>query len=235
MKKIFANLGITLAAMLLAFACGEGVVRLVFKSDTVLFARYQTDYAYGKYKIRGIRPNMAFWHTSVDGSWKFETNSRGFRNTREFTYAKPTSTLRVLSLGDSNTQGHEVRQEATFSAVIERALARPGRPAEAINTGVSGFGTAEELVLLENEAVKYRPDVVVLGFFANDFDDNLKSGLWGLDSAGRLIEQNSQHLPGVGIQNFIYAIPGVRWLGDNSYFYSMLFNYAWIAAKIQLG
>ncbi len=235
MKRMLANVGIALVASILAFGFGELVVRLMFKDEAVLFARYQTGYAYGKYRLRGLRPNMEFWHSSVDGSWKFTTNARGFRNTRDFAYEKPAGTLRVLSLGDSNTQGFEVRQEQTFSAVLERALARPGRLAEVINTGVSGFGTAEQLALLENEGVKYRPDVVVLGFFANDFDDNLKSDLFSLDARGKVIEKNFEHLPGVKIQNVIYSIPGVRWLGDNSYFYSMLFNNVWIFAKLQLG
>lgn len=235
MKRVFTNVGLLLAACLLAFGCGELAVRLLFKDDTVLFSRYQTDYTYGKYRLRGIRPNMEFWHTSVDGSWKFTTNARGFRNTRDFSYDKKTGTTRVLSLGDSNTQGYEVGQEQTFSAVLERALVGSGRTAEVINTGVSGFGTAEQLALLENEGVRYRPDAVVVGFFANDFDDNLKSGLFGVDGDGHVVERKFEHLPGVKIQNAIYAIPGVRWLGDNSYFYSMLFNNAWIFAKLQLG
>ena len=235
MRRLLVNVGIAVVASIVAFGFAELVVRALFKDDTVLFSRYQTGYTYGNYRIRGMRPNMEFWHTSADGSWKFSTNDRGFRNARNIGYDKPAGTLRVLSLGDSNTQGYEVRQEQTFSAVLERALDRPGRPAEVINTGVSGFGTAEQLVLLENEGIKYRPDVVVVGFFANDFDDNLKSGLFGLDDKGQLVENQFEHLPGVGIQDFIYAIPGVRWLGDNSYFYSMLFNNAWIFAKLQLG
>jgi hypothetical protein len=235
MKKLLINAGVLLAASILALAIGEVVVRLMFKDETTLFARYHTGYQYGKYRIRGIRPNMVYWHTSVDGTWKFTTNSRGFRNTRDFPYDKPAGTLRVLSLGDSHTLGYEVRQEQTFSAVLERALTRPGRAAEVINTGNSGFGNAEELVLLENEGVKYHPDVVVLAFFANDFDDNLKSDLFGLDAQGKLVEKNFEHLPGVTIQNLIYAIPGVRWLGDNSYFYSMVFNQVWIFGKVWLG
>lgn len=234
MKRMLANAAIALVASMFAFGCAELVVRLLYKDETYLFPRYHTDYTYGKYRIRGLRPNMEFWHTSVDGTWKNTTNARGFRNTRDFAYEKPAGTLRVLSLGDSHAQGNEVRQEQTFSAVLERALARTGHPAEVLNTAVSGFGTAEQLVLLENEGVKYRPDVVVLGFFANDFDDNLKSNLFGLDAQGKVVEKNYEHLPGVKLQNFIYAIPGVRWLGDNSYFYSMLFNKAWIFAKLQL-
>lgn len=234
MKRIFANLAIALVSSAIALGFAEFVVRMLYKDETSLFPRYHTDYTYGKYRIRGYRPNMEYWRSSVDGSWKFTTNSRGFHNTREIPYSKPTGTLRVLSLGDSHTQGSEVRQSQTFSSVLERALTRPDRPAEVINTGVSGFGTAEQIVLLENEGVKYRPDVVVLAFFANDFDDNLKSDLFGLDTQGNIVEKSHEYLPGVKVQNFVYAIPGIRWLSENSYFYSMLFNKAWIFAKWQL-
>ena len=226
-RQLLGNLVLALVVFACAFAAAEFAVRLLYKNKTVLFPRYHTDYRYGNYTIRGIRPNAEFWHTSIDGAWKFVTNSRGFRSTREFSYAKPANTLRVLSLGDSHTQGYEVHQDLTFSAVLERYLKHHKIHAEAINTGVSGFSTAEELVLLENEGVKYKPDVVVLGFFANDFEDNLKAGLFGLDAQNRLIEKKYEHVPGVGIQNFIYAIPGVPWLSENSYFYSLLFNNVW--------
>jgi GDSL-like lipase/acylhydrolase family protein len=226
-KQLLGNLVLALVVLACSFAAAELAVRLLYKNKTVLFPRYHTDYRYGNYTIRGIRPNVEFWHTSVDGTWKFVTNSRGFRSTREFTYAKPANTLRVLSLGDSHTQGYEVHQDLTFSAVLERYLKHRKINTEAINTGVSGFSTAEELVLLENEGVKYNPDVVVLGFFANDFEDNLKAGLFGLDAQNRLVEKKYEYVPGVGIQNFIYAIPGVPWLSENSYFYSLLFNNVW--------
>jgi len=167
----------------------------------------------------------------VDGSWKFITNNRGFRNTQDFSYAKPANTFRVLSLGDSHTQGYEVHQERTFSAVLERYLIHHGLAAEVINAGVSGFSTAEALVFLENEGVNYSPDVVIIGFFANDFEDNLKAGLFSLDSEGRLHEDKYEHLPGVRIQNVIYSIPPIRWLGENSYFYSVLFNRIWVYFK----
>jgi hypothetical protein len=226
MRRILVNVLVVALACALALAVGELVVRAIYKQQTVLFPRYHTDFRYGPYTLRGIRPNSEFWHTSVDGSWRFVTNERGFRDVRRFDYAKPADTLRVLSLGDSQTQGYEVRQEATFSAVLERYLRGRGVKAEVLNAGVSGFSTAEELAFLENEGYKYEPDVVVLGFFVNDFEDNLKAGLFTLDR-GQLVERKHEHIPGVGIQNVIYSIPGVRWLGEHSYFYSLLFNSVW--------
>lgn len=226
-KNILGNTALSLIALFVAFAFCEAAVRLLYKNESMLFPRYHTDYQYGRYTIRGVRPNSEYWMTSADGSWKYVTNSKGFRNTKEFSYAKPANTIRVLSIGDSHTQGYEVRQNSTFSAVLERFLKHRAKNAEVINTGVSGFSNAEELVFLENEGIKYNPDVVVLGFFANDFEDNLKAGLFGLDSQSGLTEKKYQHIPGVRIQNVIYSIPGVQWLSENSYFYSLLFNNVW--------
>jgi hypothetical protein len=233
MRRLLGAAAMVAASMLFALAAGELVVRSMFKDQTVIFPRYHTDYRYGEYALRGIRPSSAFRHTSVDGTWTFVTNSRGFRDTREFAYEKPAGTLRVLALGDSHTQGYEVRQEATYSAVIERYLRRHGVKAEVMNAGVSGYSTAEALALLENEGYKYQPDVVVLGFYANDFEDNLKAALFGLDG-GKLVERSRSHLPGVKIQNAIYAVPGVKWLSENSYLYSVAFNGVWAHFKSAL-
>ncbi len=233
MRRFLGSAALVAASTLIALAAGEAVVRWLYKDQTAMFPRYHTDYRYDRYTLRGIRPNAEFRHSSIGGTWRFVTNSRGLRDTREFAYAKPAGTLRVLSLGDSHTQGYEVRQEATFSAVLERYLAKRGVSAEVLNAGVSGFSTAEALAYLENEGYKYRPDVVVLGFYANDYEDNLKAGLFALDGA-RLVERKFEHLPGVRIQNAIYAVPGTQWLSENSYLYSFVFNGVWAHFKSAL-
>jgi lysophospholipase L1-like esterase len=225
-KRLLGNLALVLGSLAVAFVLGEVVVRALYAEKSVLFPRYHTGYEYGKYTLRGIRPNAEFTHTSVDGQWTFVTNSRGFRNTREFAYDKPRGTFRLLSLGDSHTQGYEVRQALTYTAVAERMLNARGVKAEGINAGVSGYSTAEALAFLESEGVRYRPDVVVLGFYANDFEDNLKAGLFALKD-GLLVEKKHAHVPGVKIQDAIYSLPPVRWLSENSYFYSLLFNAVW--------
>jgi lysophospholipase L1-like esterase len=226
MKRIVVPVALVALSVLLTCGAAELVVRALWKDQTVMFPRYHTDYRYGAYTLRGIRPHSEFWHSSADGRWRFVTNGKGFRDTREFGYEKPAGTLRVLALGDSHTQGYEVRQEATFSAVLERYLAAHGVKAEVLNAGVSGYSTAEALAFLENEGYKYQPDVVVLGFYANDLEDNLKAGLFALED-GKLVEKKRSHVPGVRIQNLIYGVPGVQWLSENSYLYSVLFNGIW--------
>jgi hypothetical protein len=232
--RLLGNLALAVVSLLGACGVAEVFVRLFYKDKVLLFPRYQTAYHYGRYTIRGTRPSLEFWHTSPAGSWRFVTNRQGFRSTKDYAYDKPPGTLRIVSLGDSHTLGYEVRQELTFSAVLERNLAHRGIHAEVLNTGVSGFGTAEELVFLENEGIKYHPDVVVLAFFGNDYEDNLKSGLFGVDPSGELTVLKYEHTPGVAIQDALYRVPFTKWLGENSYFYSALFNGVWTYFKDRL-
>ena len=233
-KNILVNLGILVLSLIIVFIIGEFIVRLLYKDKTVLFPRYHTNAQYGQFTLRKIRSNSVFWHTSPDGSWKFTINNKGLRNDRDFEYEKPEGIIRIISLGDSHTQGYEVRQDHTFSAIIDKYLKAHGYNTEVINAGISGFGTAEELLFLENEAIKYKPDFVVLGFFANDFQDNIKANFFKLDENGNLLIQKKQHIPGVRVQNIIYKLPFVKWLGENSYFYSLLFNNMWNYFKTKL-
>lgn len=237
LKKLLINLILLLIAVVISLAAGEAIIRMLYKDKIVLYPRYHTDAFYGEYQIRRLRPNSEFWHTSVDGSWKFITNAQGFRDKRNFKYEKPPNTLRILSLGDSHTQGFEVRQEHTFSSVIEKYINNYIRQngitaeTEVINAGIVGFSTAEELVFLENEGVKYKPDFVILAFSGNDFDDNVKCDLFQLNNDGDLVVKSKKHVPGVKILNMINSFALLRWASENSYLYSFLLNSVWDSSK----
>ena len=204
------------------------LVRGTLKETVTLYPRYHTSMDCGEYRIRRVRPNNEFYHESIDGRWRFQTNAQGYRNEEDFSYEKPDGVFRVFVVGDSHTQGYEVDQAETYSASLEKALEARGMKVQVINGGVSGFSNAEELVLLENEGLRYDIDLAVVGFFGNDFVDNLKAGFFELGEDGQLVATEKRaHLPGVKIQDFIYSIPGVQTLGENSYLYSLGFNTAW--------
>ena len=234
MFKSYLKIAIVLSiSMLVAALLGEAILRMTMKDRIILFPRYHTDATYGDFQIRRFRPDSVFWHTSVDGSWQFTTNDKGFRNEKNFPYEPAPGKLRILALGDSHTAGYEVAQNETYSAVLEELLLAGRIDAEVINSGISGFGTAEQLVFLENEGLKYKPDIVIVGFYANDFQDNVKSGLYKLEDNVLTLEKY-EHLPGVKIQNRLYSFGLVRWLSENSYFYSFTFNAAYEIAKAAL-
>lgn len=213
-----------------ALLLGEMVIRMLYGSSMNMFPRYHSSVQYGPVSSRRIRPNTSFRHSSQDGDFYFETNNRGFRDYRPVDYPKPAGECRILVLGDSHTQGYEVQQYETYSAVLEYALGKKGKPARVLNAGVSGFSTAEALNLLRYEGLRYQPDAVVLGFFANDFSDNIKDGLYRLEGDSLIMASNSFQ-PGVGLQDRLYQFGLIRWLSEHSYLYSFAFNTAWDLSK----
>jgi hypothetical protein len=229
-RRILENLVLLAAVTLVCLGACEIATRLFLGNQVLLFPRYHTSAHYGEFTLRRLRPNFQFWHTDSDGHWKFVTNSQGFRSFEDFHLEKRPGVFRVIALGDSMTEGFEVRQNYTYAAVLERYLWKNGLKSEVFNTGISGFGTAEELVYLENEGIKYKPDAVVLAFYANDFDDNLRSDLFRL-AGGELVVVNKTYIPGVAILDAINAVPPLRWISENSYFYSFAMNTIWEAAK----
>lgn len=125
-----------------------------------------------------LRPGAAGLWTR-EGRDFVRISSRGLRD-REHALAKPPGTLRVAVLGDSYAEAMQLPMAQAFWAVLERELAGcaslAGRPVEVINFGVSGYGTAQELLALRYAAWDYSPDVVVLAFVTgNDVRNNSRA------------------------------------------------------------
>src|SRR5262245_21643077 len=102
----------------------------------------------------GIRDMRVF------GDKVLNSSALGLRGREERAYAKPPGVRRVVALGDSFTFGEEVSDDQTYCHQLEALL--PGT--EVLNLGVHGYGHDQMLLYLEEEGVKYRPDVVLLGF-----------------------------------------------------------------------
>lgn len=92
----------------------------------------------------------------------FTYDERGYRNEQSRERAD------IVLLGDSYVEGAFVSDEETVARQLEKRLARP-----VANLGVAGYGTMHELIVLQRDAVKYRPRAAVLFFFeGNDLYDD---------------------------------------------------------------
>ena len=97
------------------------------------------------------------------------TNAHGQRDV-ERELAKPVGSERVALLGDSVVEGFGVcALDDTISRQME-AL-HPSGTREVLNFGVSGYCTRAEVELLEVKGLAFDPDVVVVVFTENDFDN----------------------------------------------------------------
>jgi lysophospholipase L1-like esterase len=115
------------------------------------------------------------WWTQEDREFvtAVQINEQGLRDVSR-PLEKPRGTLRLLVLGDSFAEALQVPLEQSFARLLEVELNRlQGAHVEVVNAGISGFGTAGELLLLRRDGARYRPDVVLLAFFpGNDVMNN---------------------------------------------------------------
>ena len=110
-------------------------------------------------------------HFEIDNTVRM--NSIGFYDDEP---APPgASDLVVLAVGDSFTAALNVPREAVWTAVLERELRSRGFPsADVINLGIDGTGTDVHRDVLRAFVPRFRPQVVVVAFYANDIDDVLR-------------------------------------------------------------
>lgn len=123
------------------------------------------------------RPGVAWWNTD-EGYAFVRINTAGFRDT-EWTVEKPANTVRIAVLGDSMVEALQVPLEQRFTELVETQLNERGcfapRSVDVMNFGQSGYGTAEELMVLRHHVWQYRPDLVVLGVMTgNDISNNFE-------------------------------------------------------------
>ncbi len=168
------RVALVLIGLILPLALAEGALRM---AGALLPGEYQTASfleAHPEFGRRN-RPGAGWKRTGEFTSW-IEVNSKGLRG-QEVEYTKPPGEARVLVLGDSFTFAEQVNQDETFAQRLENGLKGDGRSAtyRVLNAGSNGWATANELVFLAKEGVRFAPDLVVLALYlGNDVSDNYR-------------------------------------------------------------
>jgi lysophospholipase L1-like esterase len=164
-----------LPLILFGFFVGLIIAEVALRSIDYSYPEfYQLDQARGY----SLRPGVEGWYRKEGGSY-VRINSDGLRD-REHTKTKPSNTIRVAVIGDSYTEALQVPMEAAFWSIMENRLqscaAVTGKTVEVINFGVSGYGTAQELITLRERVWAYSPDIVLLAVTTNnDITDNSRA------------------------------------------------------------
>src|SRR6185369_3602767 len=101
-------------------------------------------------------PNLRARIPNELGGYYLRTNSSGFRSNIEYTKARGTRP-RILFFGDSFTAGDGCSNEERFSDLVGNEL-----DAETFNYGLSGSGTDQQCLILEDLAEGVEADLIVL-------------------------------------------------------------------------
>ncbi len=170
-RNLKKKLLLVLFGLLVGLVMSEIFLRFIGYSYPIF---YTADY----YRGFALRPGVE-GHYQREGESDVRINSDGLRD-HGHPKSKPANTVRIAVLGDSFAEAMHLPMEQTFWSLLERKLqecnAFPGKQVEVINFGVSGFGTAQELMTLRQKVWDYSPDVVMLAFTTyNDIYDNSRA------------------------------------------------------------
>ena len=157
-----ANLGLAAGSIGLTLLVMELFVRLLYGAPP----HWRTPQVKHELTLYGYKPVAS--QSAWSGGAPVHTNAHGFRGP-DWDVPKPPGAFRVMVLGDSLSFGNLVAYEDTYAARLRQALHARVPGAEVVLAAVGGWDTAQELAFLELEGLGYQPDVVVLGFFYNDY------------------------------------------------------------------
>jgi hypothetical protein len=164
-----------------------------------------------------LAPEYAGWFAGVP----VRIDALELRDPREYALEKSPRTFRILVLGDSVTFGHGSIYEHTYPYLLERRLRawRPDVDWQVWNAAVPGYNTSQELAELLEVGPRFKPDLVVVGFFENDFVDNYPvrpPGLWARMRSAALTALY-RHVYSIELYKRLYLQLAWRVSGNNSY------------------
>ena len=178
-------------SILLSFLLAEGVCRFLNIGDSRIVI-WKEERAQGQ--LYAYQPNGKLLYTYPDNPRKYfneknevsgTINAKGFRGL-DRAFEKANGITRIAFFGDSFTLGMGVKDNDTLPISFERAIQSKHPNTQVLNFGVSGTSTKEQIKLLEEYVIKFKPDVVVIVVFLNDAD---RTGTINFISRPKLLAQ----------------------------------------------
>ncbi len=204
--RFFLKIIGVICALVVAFGLAEVAVRYISPQE-VGPVRFACDPELGEIPVPGQQGERRFPGVFT---FRYSNNSLGWRGRREYREAKQTD-YRVLFLGDSFTYGLGVNDDQTFAALVEKALRGDRLSVEVMNAGCPGKGTDYELKSFQTVGRTFHPDLTVLCFFSNDFQDNERGEYYNIGKRGEL-QVKPLNCSRSFIKNVLDRLPAYNWL-----------------------
>ncbi len=204
---------ISLATLIIMLAGAELVTRVTWPEQAVNACRIPDPMVGYRY-----RPNCSSTTKAAEGSWSTnDYNECGYRSPAACG-AAPAGSRRIALIGTSLSEGYMIEYSKTIAARLSVDLtAMCGLPVEVQNLGAHG-ATDRALLLWMDEALRLRPDAVVLVLAPFDLETELGeasaplAGQAVVDSGGLLHRlslqlRNSRAL--LVAQHFLFLNPSI--------------------------
>jgi lysophospholipase L1-like esterase len=166
MRSTLINLALFITSTLLALLMIELALRLTGRDPLYVSPERERFWKYDPLLGWAHQPGQEGIFETPQFRTTVQINQKGLRD-RDHSYERANDVRRILVLGDSFAWGYGVEEAERFSQLLESMM-----DVEVVNAGVSGYSTDQELLWLQNEGIKYDPDLIILVFAGNDIGDN---------------------------------------------------------------
>lgn len=166
-KKVSINFGLVVVSLILCGLGAEAGLRIggyhggaSFKiEDTMLVDDPVLNWRH--------RPNSEF----ISGDIVYHFNARGFRD-YDYSLQKPQGTARIVLVSDSVGFGTNVTLEESYPKLLEQEINRRQLPVrvEILSHSMPGLSIRQKLHLVQQYAMLYQPDIVIVDYVLNDIE-----------------------------------------------------------------
>lgn len=121
------------------------------------------------------------------------TNSLGFSDVEWIYSKKDTNELRILSLGDSFTEGDGAPFDSSYVSLLRSKLSNEPLPFYVMNGGVCGSDPAFNFINLRDRLIRFNPSIVIQMISSSDVihDIAVRGGMERFSNDGHLVHKNA--------------------------------------------
>lgn len=168
-----ANYAIALAGVIIAITVLELFARSLIPANEI--NKLVFDPLLGHARPKSVSGR----YTTTEFSTLVQFNQSGFRDS-DWPEEKSADVFRIAVLGDSYVEGAQVERHELLTSRLQHYLLDPqflasvgAHKVEVLNFGVSGYGTTQQLLLLQSQVFMFSPDLVILALLTgNDVRNN---------------------------------------------------------------
>lgn len=120
----------------------------------------------------GWTPNKPHYITKPEYSYWRPTNSHGLADIEWEKNKKPRQ-KRLLTLGDSFTEGDGAPFDSTYPSLLNRKLLALGDTFYTMNAGVCGSDPFNNFIFLKDKLLRYQPDMIIQVLSSSDLTTDI--------------------------------------------------------------
>lgn len=161
----------TVLAIIPCLAIGsEAFIRKVDPQEVLGWGERTSLEPHATYGYR-LKPNKTTRLRWLSYDYTVEANALGFPGPL-YNEKKPDSEYRIMVTGDAFESAEGVDTPDAWPRLLEKKLnSERGIEAQVLNFSITGWGPNQYASVITDYAPKFKPDIIIVGFFVNEFDD----------------------------------------------------------------